>query len=339
MPRKFSLKEIAFQSGLSLATVDRALHGRAGVRAATQARVASAIAELERQSAEVRLAGRRLGIDIIMEAPRRFSSAVQAAFEAELPGVRPASLSARFHMAELMEPDELGATLAAVRRRGSHGVVLKAKNTPATAQLAKGLMQSGIPVVTLVTDLPVEARIAYVGIDNRVAGANAAYLLGRFSGARGRVLVSLSSADFAGEEDRAKGFAAVMAKHFPEPPFVTIAEGGGVHRSTYDLCMAALAADPEIRSVYSIGGGNRAILQAFADSARPCDAFVAHDLDATNRALLTEGRISFVIDHDLRQDARSAYQAILQYHRMLPLGFAVPKSRMVLLTPFDVAGV
>ena len=37
-------------------------------------------------------------------------------------------------------------------------------------------MECGIPVVTLVTDLPADARHGYVGMNNRVAGATAAYM-------------------------------------------------------------------------------------------------------------------------------------------------------------------
>lgn len=336
MARRFTIKEIAFQAGLGLATVDRVLHGRPGVRPATQARVAAALSELERQFADARLSGRRLGIDVVMEAPRRFSRAVQAAFEHELPAMRPAAISARFHLAERMEPEDLAATLGALRRRGSHGVVLKARNTPRSADLARGLMAAGIPVVTLVTDLPAPARLAYVGIDNAIAGANAAYLLGRMTPpGQGRILVSLSSAAFAGEEERARGFAGVMARDFPGLEAVTVAEGGGVNQSTHDLCLAALEADPGIDRVYSIGGANRAILRAFDDAARPCRAFVAHDLDATNRALLAAGRVSFVIHHDLRQDVRAACQWVLRHHRMLPADLDIAPSRMMLLTPFD----
>jgi LacI family transcriptional regulator len=39
------------------------------------------------------------------------------------------------------------------------------------------LTEAGIPVVTLVTDLPFSKRVAYVGTDNRSAGATAAYLV------------------------------------------------------------------------------------------------------------------------------------------------------------------
>ena len=40
----------------------------------------------------------------------------------------------------------------------------------------------GIPTVTLVTDVPASRRVAYVGIDNRAAGATAAYLITRTAG-------------------------------------------------------------------------------------------------------------------------------------------------------------
>ncbi|NVJ95387.1 MAG: LacI family DNA-binding transcriptional regulator [Marivivens sp.] len=41
MDRKFTVKEIAFQAGLSPATVDRALHARKHVRQVTRDRVAA----------------------------------------------------------------------------------------------------------------------------------------------------------------------------------------------------------------------------------------------------------------------------------------------------------
>jgi LacI family transcriptional regulator len=335
MGRKFTLKEIAFQAGRSLATVDRVVHNRPGVTLRAQAQVAAAIEELERQSDTTRAVGRRFGLDVVVEAPRRFSHAVRLAFEAEVGGLRPAALSARFHMADRMEPADLRAILLAIRKRGSHGVVLKVRNTPATADLARGLLAAGIPVVTLVTDLPSACRVGYVGIDNQIAGANAAYLLGRMSPAAGQVLVTLSSGDFAGEGDRALGFVTVLGRDFPYLSVVTVSEGGGVNRSTYDLALSALMQHPGLDAVYSIGGGNRAILQALADARAKCHVFIAHDLDATNRTLLGQGALTCVIHHDLREDARKACQLVLRHHRMLPSDLSLTPSRMMLLTPHD----
>lgn len=334
----FPLKDIALQAGLSLATVDRALHGRGHVARATGLRIEAAIAELERQYAEARIGGRRLVLDVVMETPQRFSNAVRAAFEAELPGIRPATISARYHVAETISEAELLAILKTIRKRGSHGVVLKVPSTPAMAEMAGQLMEAGIPVVTLVTDLPARARTGYVGMDNRIAGATAAYLLARMAGpSAGTVLLTLSSARFSGEEERERGFRAALSKDAPHLAAVTISEGFGVDRTTGALVRAALAAHPDIRAVYSIGGGNRAILKAFAEERRRIDVLAAHDLDSDNRALLFEGKLTFVIHHDLRQDARSACQLMMVHHRMLPADFRIAPSRVAIATPHEGA--
>lgn len=60
MVPKFTHKEIAHQAGLSLATVDRVLHGRINVRASTADRVQTAQAELARQYDASQLRGTRV---------------------------------------------------------------------------------------------------------------------------------------------------------------------------------------------------------------------------------------------------------------------------------------
>ena len=51
-------------------------------------------------------------------------------------------------------------------------------------------------------------------------------------------------------------------------------------------------------------GGNAAIVSAFADAARDSRAFIAHDLDLENLALLRHGQLSAVLHHDLGLDLR-----------------------------------
>jgi LacI family transcriptional regulator len=57
--RTHRVLDIAAQACLSRATVDRVLHGRPGVRAATVAQVEQAVAELDRQRAQGRRGGGR----------------------------------------------------------------------------------------------------------------------------------------------------------------------------------------------------------------------------------------------------------------------------------------
>lgn len=49
-----------------------------------------------------------------------------------------------------------------IRLRGTHGIVLKAPDVAEVAAAVARADAAGIPVVTLVTDLPNSARIAYL---------------------------------------------------------------------------------------------------------------------------------------------------------------------------------
>ena len=334
MANRFPMKEIAFQAGLSLATVDRVLNDRSGVRATTRARVKAAIAELERQFGASGLAGKRLSLDVVMEAPKRFADAVRQAFEAELPALRPANVTVRFHLSERWDAADLCRLLSLIRRRGSHGVILKAPTIPSISDAARRLAEAAIPVATFVTDQPQDARLAYIGIDNRKAGATAAGLMAPMLERREcDVLITLSSVGFSGEQDRAIGFEHELSSIAPDLGVVRAAEGMGVDQSTRSIIETALAAHPRLSAVYSVGGANRAVIQAFRDAARPLHVFAAHDLDRTNRDLLAKRQLTFVIDHDLRQDARTACQIMLHHHRMLPDDMTVRPSRFTVITP------
>jgi hypothetical protein len=83
---RYKVREIAQQSGLSEATIDRVLNKRPGVRENTRAEVMQAIADLDKQRAQLRLNGRRYLIDVVMQTPQRFSDAFRTAVE---PNCRP----------------------------------------------------------------------------------------------------------------------------------------------------------------------------------------------------------------------------------------------------------
>jgi LacI family transcriptional regulator len=335
----YRIREIAVQAGLSEATVDRVLNGRGGVRASTVAEVHRAIEDLHRQRSQLRVAGRTFVVDLVVDAPQRFSSAVRAALEAELPGVRPAVIRSRFHLTEAAAVPDLVAVLDRIGQRGSQGVVLKAPDHPRVVAAVNRLVAAGVPVVTFVTDLPSSARAAYVGIDNRAAGATAAYLVDRWLGdVPGSVLVTRGDGSFRGEDEREMGFRATMRSRCPGRRQVDLVDADGraevLHRSVRD----ALAAHPDVVAVYSMYafGGNRATVEAFAAAGRRCRVFVAHDLDDENLGLLHDGHLSAVLHHDLRQDMRHACQVILQAHGALPRAPRSWHSAIQVVTPYNL---
>jgi LacI family transcriptional regulator len=335
MAHDFLIKDIAFQAGLSTATVDRVINDRSGVRRQTRARVEAAIAELSQQESAAALTGRTYVFDIIMETPDRFSTAARAAFESEAVAFLPAVLRSRFHFAEQMREHDLLALVARIRRRGSHGVVLKAADTPAITQAVADLHEAKIPVITLVTDLPHSQRIAYAGADNHAAGETAGYLIGTRLQS-GTVLAVLSSSRFYGEEERLTGLRGLLKTRWPHLKIIDIGEGFGKEEATGRQVRAALASDRTINAVYSIGGGNRAIIEAFADLFRSISCFVAHDLDQDNLDLLKQGKLDYVLHHNLNNDAASVFRAFLKAHHAIPRMAGPVLSAVEIITPFNM---
>jgi LacI family transcriptional regulator len=336
----YRIREIAAQSGLSQATVDRVLHQRGGVRESTVREVRQAIADLDRQQSQVRLGGRTFMFDVIVQAPPRFSAAVRAALEAELPALRPAVIRSRFHLLDGPAVADVVAVLDRVARGKSHGVILKAPDVPEIVAAARRL---DVPVVTLVTDLPTSKRVAYVGIDNRAAGATAAYLIEQWLADRaGDVLVVRGHGSFRGEDEREMGFRAEMRGRAPGRRLLEVVDeedrADAVHVGIREL----LADNPSVRAVYSMyagAGGNAAVVDAFAAEHRPYDVFVAHDLDGENTALLRGRKLSAVLHHDLRTDLRRACHALMQALGALPGPVRTNPSAVQVITPHNAPPV
>jgi LacI family transcriptional regulator len=333
MTHRFPIKEIARQAGLGTATVDRVLNERAHVSALTRSRVAAAICELEDQQGQLAARGRRLFVDIIVEAPVRFSREIRSAVEHVLPQISVGVFRPRFIFQEVMDDAEVAAAIRRVIKRGSQGVCLKARNTDMIRSAVADMISAGIPVVTLVTDLPGAGCFAYAGLDNANAGRTAAYLIGQLLPDEGTILTSRSHESFYGEAERFDAFAATLPARCKR---IDLSGGAGLSLHTSPQLEHLLQDGQRIDAVYSMGGGNAAILDALEATGHAGLPFVAHDLDAENRRLLEAGKISFVLHHDLATDMRNAFQAIARHHRLLAQQDWAGPSDIQVVTPYNL---
>ncbi len=311
MTTRFPIKEIALQAGLGTATVDRVLNGRGGVRPETAERVRNALRDLEAQAGQLALVGQRFMVDLLVEAPQSFLDELEVALWTELPLMQPAVFRIRSDLRTRFPVAQLAHALQRAERLGSHGVILMAADAADLRARIAALEAADVPVVTLASDMPGSARSAYVGLDNARAGATAAWLISQrhdAGSAPPRVLVTLRNAGFRGEGERAEGFRLAMSGRHPGADISVMVEG----RSGADFAArVATAAAGGCDALYSIGGGNRRLLAALAAAGVRVPLFVAHDLDADNRALMASGELDAILYHDLSEDIRTACRVIL----------------------------
>jgi LacI family transcriptional regulator len=115
-------------------------------------------------------------------------------------------------------------------------------------------------------------------------------------------------------------------------------ETEGLDATLRAMTEEALYAYPSLVGAYSIGGGNRAIIEGFAAVGRRREVHLAHDLDRDNLDLLQDRSLSAVLHHDLHADARNAIRQMLRYHRLLPGAPTSASANVQLVTPYNIPG-
>lgn len=316
--KQFTHKQISAQSGLSLATIDRALHKRGKVHPQTEHRIRQAIADLELQQKASLAKGRTIFIDVILHTPERFSELVREAFVSQISSFISFRIQLRFHCFENLSITEMKALIKKCAM-DSHGMVLKLQRSPDILPIIEGLIRQRVPVVTIVTDIPESARLRYIGMDNYSAGKAAALMMSKWLASDEAVIAAITgSQDFIGEMERCEGFIKTLARLKPGCRILQLAGGYGIDHLMYEYVSRALESRKDISAVYTVGGGNAGILRAFDEHHLQIDTFIGHDLDRENKALMQAGKIDVLIEHNLQLDAQNALKVLLEFHSFLP---------------------
>src|SRR5581483_11597605 len=209
MARK-TLLDVARTAGVSLATVDRVMNRRPGVHAGTVERVQAAISLLKYKPD--RLAARLArGRDhhcrfILPRGHNAFMEALEDRVRATAEWLAEERVDIEIGQVDVFDGEVLAHALE--RLKGEvDGVAVVALDHPAVRQAIDDLTDSGVTVVTLVSDTPRARRAHYVGIDNSAAGRTAGTLLGRFlAGRTGMIGLIAGSVALRDHNERRIGF-------------------------------------------------------------------------------------------------------------------------------------
>lgn len=319
--RRATVHDVARSAGVSLATVDRVLNGRPGVRATTVERVEAAIAEIGFQrdlSASLLARARDLKLTFII--PDSSNEFMASLADAVARRADPA-LADRIHIEtrriRALDADALAQSLDALDLRQCDCAIVVASEDPQVQAAVDSATRRGIAVMTLVSDLPGTQRHHFIGIDNVAAGRTAASLMGRFLPQGGKVAVIAGSLHLRDHADRLAGFRAGLSSEFAAITLIGPAEGHDERSETEAIVADILSRHPDLAGVYNLGAGNGGLVAALEASGRGgAIRVIAHELTEPTRRGLQSGAIDVVLDQNPDGEIREAIAAA----RMLALG-------------------
>ena len=319
-----TLRDIAREAGVSVATLDRVLHGRSGVREDTARRVRETIARFNFRPS-------RAGAELARGKSMKFAFVMPTGSNIFMGMIRDtvtdmgAWLSARRASAELLLTDVFNPetlTNALESMVGCYdGVAVVALDHQSVRGAIDDLVDAGAHVVTLVSDVPGSKRRHYVGIDNVAAGRTAATLLGRLAGGRrGKVGVIAGSQLLRDHAERIFGFQQVIALEYPDLQMAGVVEGSDQDEVNEHLMAGFLDNHQDLIGVYNVGAGTPGVVNALTASGREREVLlIAHDLTSFTRRALLRGAIDAVISQDAGHEARSAIRVMMALIRGEPI--------------------
>ncbi|MGQ3293528.1 MAG: LacI family DNA-binding transcriptional regulator [Shinella sp.] len=316
-----------------MATVDRVLNDRPGVRGVTKAKVEAAIISLGyvRDVAAANLAKSRVYplVFILPEGDNPFMRGLEA--EVRRAGLHSAAERTRLSVATVPAFDA-GALVKAIDvaiMENVSGIAAVVVDAPEVSAAIVRAHAAGIPFVTLVSDLANSGRDHFVGVDNIAAGRTAGSLMGRFLGERpGTVAVLAGSMRVRDHRERLDGFRAAIAAMPVARTVLPVLEGQDDPDLSFSLISDCLAANPTLAGIYNLGAGNRGLIQALSAKGRADLCVIAHELTVETRAALETGLVDAVLNQDAGHEVRSAIRVLRAKADGLPVIAAQERIRL-----------
>ena len=314
-----TLQQIAEACGVSRGTVDRALHGKEGVRPEVARRICEAARDLGYipRHANPLSSLRRVRVGVVLHTGmsdfvqqlakllRRFPERTMLPVDVILRVMDGADVHHQLALIDdLVQNEQLdGLVLMPL----AHALLRDRINTLADVH--------GLPVVTVNTDIPDSARLAYVGPDNLACGRTAAALLGMTVGGTGRILPLLGqrSGHFA-DTQRLSGFLAEMEANFPAiqvmPPEYCYLDQELAGRITSRV----LREVDNLTGIYLSSVGRSGVYRALCGAEQQGRVHVVvHDLTEDNLQMVRKGVVDFVIGQDVRTQGSLPLRLLYQF--------------------------
>lgn len=297
---RVTLADVAKAAGVGVATVDRVLNGRATVSAKRMDRVYEAARALNYHglpALRARLPLKRTLVRLGVALRRRhnpFYVALEAAIRLAATKAADADIELRIVYQANNSPPEAASL---IRRLSDtcHAVALMAPDHETVSEAVLRAREKGCFTFSLLSDFAVDARQAYLGLDNRKAGRTAAW--GVVHSARpGKLAVIVGHHSYLAQEMREAGFRSYIREHQPAFSVVETMAAAEAEDEVRQAVERLLARHKDLAGLYVASGGFEGAIEAFRRHGRIGKvALVCNELTPSSRQALLERSASLII--------------------------------------------
>jgi LacI family transcriptional regulator len=245
---------IAEIAGISIGTVDRALHGRGGIKEATRERILEIARQigytpnLAARALSVARAGVRIGVCM----PREIHFFYDQLWSGVLDEAKRSSqLGIEFVNRPVQNLGE-GDTQAfkELLDEGVDGIILTAGNPKDLKPLIDEAEDKGVRVVCVSTDAPESRRSSIVCVEPYLNGCLAGELMGKFIPPESKVAVVAGMLMAEDHRKKADGFSQTFPKHCPGGKIVSVIEGHEDEDESFQKTFDLLRRVPALAGIY-----------------------------------------------------------------------------------------
>lgn len=313
-----TIPDLAAAAGVSVSTINRVLNDPESVRRPTLTRVLAAAAEIGfyglgtiEHAARSAQTVHRLGI-LLQRRERTFYRVLGEAITeaaAAFPGAR---IELTLEFLEDLTPDKVAAHMRDLGTR-CEAMAIVAPQHPLVADAIDAVLETGVPVVSLIGPLSAKGNVSFVGLDNWKVGRTAAWAFDRMVREPGKIGILIGSHRLRNQEMNESGFRSYFREHNAGftllEPLITY-ESAAVSREHVERL---LTDHPDICGLYISGGGITGAIAALRALPKRTDfVAVGYELFDATRAALIDGTLSLLISHPQQRFAQETIATLVK---------------------------
>lgn len=245
---------LAELANVSIGTVDRALHGRTGIRESTRqqilqlARKIGYTPNLAARALSVAKAGARIGVCIPREIHFFYDQLWSGVLD-EARRLAPLGIQFEYRPVRALGEEDTKA-FKDLLKIGVNGIIVTAGNPKGLSPLINDAEEKGVRVVCVSTDAPESHRSSIVCVEPWLNGCLAGELMGKFLPPNSKVVVVAGMLTALDHRRKTDGFSDAFPRHCPGGEIVSIVEGHEDEDESFQKTFDLLGRTPNLAGLY-----------------------------------------------------------------------------------------